>query len=161
MARAAVRCFLRLPRRGAFGTGSQGTPCISSNNDVSELLVGSSLRIILAPVAPLLVPTMCSVFVSALPNQIPSSRAASPLWSLFPDDNPRCSGAKILNKTVSASGTISCVWSRSHAARNGVILPALRAYLVTQIPAYQTIHGQIAELFANCPDCSFCETITR
>ena len=162
MAGAAVRCFLRLPRRSAFGTGSQGTPCISSNNEVSELFVGSSFRISLVPVAPFLVPTMCSVFVSASPNQIPSSHAASPLWSLFPDGNPRCYGAKILNKTVSANGTISCVWSRSHAARNGVIPPAPRGYLVTQnssVPNHP--HRQIVELFAKCPDCSFCETITR
>ena len=33
-------------------------------------------------------------FVSDLPDQIPLSHAMSS-WSLFPDDNPRCTGAKI------------------------------------------------------------------
>ena len=61
---AGVRCFLRLPRRGAFGTRSHGTLCSSNNNEVSERFVGSSLRIVLAPIAPLFVPTMCSGFVS-------------------------------------------------------------------------------------------------
>ena len=74
---AGVRCFLRLPQRGAFGTSSQGTPCISSNNEVSDRFVGSSLRIVLAPIAPLFVPTMCSGFVSDSPNQIPFSHAVS------------------------------------------------------------------------------------
>ena len=63
-----VRCFLRLPRRGAFGTRSQGTPRISSNNDVSERFAGCSLRIVLARIAPFLVLTMCSGFVSDLPD---------------------------------------------------------------------------------------------
>ena len=54
-------------------------------------------------------------------------------------------GGNILNKTVSANGTVSCVLSRSYAARNGVISTAPRAYLVTQNPEYLTIHGQIAE----------------
>ena len=53
---AGVRCLLRLPRRGAFGTRSQGTPCISGNSGASERFVGSSLRIVLAPVAPFIVP---------------------------------------------------------------------------------------------------------
>ena len=73
------------------------------------------------------------------------SHAVSPSWSLFPDDSPRCSGAKILNKTASAHGTISCAQSQSHAARTGVMPPAPRAYLVTQNPAYLTTRGQIAE----------------
>ena len=60
---AGVGCPLRLPRRGAFGTRSHGTPCISSNNEVSVRFVGSSLRIDLAAIAPFLVPTMCSGFV--------------------------------------------------------------------------------------------------
>ena len=59
--------------------------------------------------AVLCVPTMCPRFVSDLPNQIALSRAVYPLWSLFPDDNRRCSSARILNKMVSASGTLSCV----------------------------------------------------
>ena len=76
----------------------------------SERFVGSSIRIVLAPVAPFVCPNnvLWGCFFD-LPNQIPLSHAVSPLWSLFPDDNPRCSGAKILNKTVSANGTISCV----------------------------------------------------
>ena len=106
---AGVGCLLRLPRRGAFGTRSQVTPCFSSNNQVSERFVGSSLRIDLAPIVPFLVPAMCSGSVSDLPNQILFSHAVFPLWSLLPDDNPRCSGAMILYKTVSANGTSSCV----------------------------------------------------
>ena len=102
---------MRLPRRGAFGTKSQDIPSISSNNDVPERFVRSSV----------------------------------PLWSLFPDDNPRCSGAQIFSKTVSANGTLSCALSRSYAARNGVMPPAPRARLATQNPAYLTIHGQITE----------------
>ena len=39
-----------LPRRGAFGARSQGIPCIWSNNAASALFVGSSLRIVLAPI---------------------------------------------------------------------------------------------------------------
>ena len=39
---ASVWCFLRLPRRGAFGTQSQSTPCISSSNEISEGFVSSS-----------------------------------------------------------------------------------------------------------------------
>ena len=54
-------------------------------------------------IAPFFVPTMCSEFVSDLLHQILLSHA------VFPDDNPRCSGAKILNKMVSASGTVSCM----------------------------------------------------
>ena len=84
-------------------------PCISSNNAVSERSVGSNLRMVLTSTVPFFVPTMCSGFVSDLPNQIPVSHAVSLLWTLFPDDNPRCSRAKILNKMVSANGTISCV----------------------------------------------------
>ena len=87
---AAVRCFLRLQRRGAFGTRSKGTSCIPSKNEVSDAFVGSSLRIVLAPIAPFFVPAMCSGFVCDMPYQIPFSHAVSPLWSLFPDDNPRC-----------------------------------------------------------------------
>ena len=89
--------------------------------------------------------TMCSGFVSDLPNQILLSYAVSPYGVSFLDDNPRCSGAKILNKTVSANGTISCVQSRSLTAPSAVMPPAPRAYLVTQNLAYLTIHGQIAE----------------
>ena len=61
---AGVGCLLRLPRRGAFGTRSEGTPCIPSNNEGYERFVGSSLRIVLAPIAPFSVPAMCSGFVS-------------------------------------------------------------------------------------------------
>ena len=76
---SSLRCFLRLPRRGAFGTRSQDTPCISSNNEVSERFVGSTLRIHLAPPAPFFVQAMCSGFVSDLPYQIPLSLAVSSL----------------------------------------------------------------------------------
>ena len=69
-------------------------PCNSSNNEVSERFVGSSLRIVLHHFCP---------------NDVPFSHAVSPLWSPLPDDNPRCSGAMILNETVSATGTISCL----------------------------------------------------
>ena len=64
---AGVRCFLRLAQRGAFGTGFHGTPCISSNHEVSERFVGSSVRIVLAHIAPFFVPTKCSRFVSQIP----------------------------------------------------------------------------------------------
>ena len=47
-------------------------------------------------------------------------------------------GAKILNKTGSANGTVSCAKSRSYAALNGVMPPAPRAYP-------RTILGQIAD----------------
>ena len=50
---AVARCFFRLPRRGAFSTMSQGTPGTSGNNEVSERFVGSSLRIVLPPMAPI------------------------------------------------------------------------------------------------------------
>ena len=49
----------------------------------------------------------------------------------FPDDNPRCSGVKILDKIVSANRTIFCVQYRPYAALN-VMPPASRAYLVTR-----------------------------
>ena len=72
---AGVRCFLCPPRRGTFGTSSKCTSCVSSNNDVSERFVGSSLRSVLAPTAPFFVPTMCSGFVSDSLNQIPVPRS--------------------------------------------------------------------------------------
>ena len=109
-------------RRGAFGTTSQSSPCISSNNEVSERFVGSSLRIVLASITPFFVSHDVLGFVSELPNQILLSHAVSPFWSLFPDDNPRRSGAKILNRMVSTDGT----------AVNGVMRPAARVDLVTQ-----------------------------
>ena len=49
---------------------------------------------------------------SDLPNQISLLHAVVPLWGLFPDVNPRCSGAKILNRIVSASGQfLACSFS--------------------------------------------------
>ena len=115
---ASVRCFLRLPRRGALGTKSQGTPCISSNNEVPKRFVGSILRIVLASIAPFFVPTICSGVVSDLPNQIPLFHAVSLLWSLCPDDNPRCSGAKILNKNVSREFSVIRCSERCDATRS-------------------------------------------
>ena len=54
-------------------------------------------------IMPFFVPTMCSWFSSDLSNEIPLPQQGSP-WCLIPDDNPRCSGVRILNKMVSASG---------------------------------------------------------
>ena len=64
--------FLASTTTQCVGTMSQSTPCISSNNDVSERFVGSSLRIVLAPIAPFFVPT----------HQIPVPRSLSLIQSL-------------------------------------------------------------------------------
>ena len=101
LARSTTRCIWYQIQRHAIS--------ISSNKEVSERFVGSSLRIVLAPIAPYIVPAMCSGFVSDVTNQIPFSHGASHLWILFPDDNPRRSGVETLNKKVFANGTISCV----------------------------------------------------
>ena len=102
---SGVRCFLRLPRRGKCGTKSQGTPCPSGDNDDSELFVGSSLQIVLTLLRHSLSQQCARSFVSDLPHRIPLSHSASPLWSLLPDDSPRCSDANSMNRMVSVSGT--------------------------------------------------------
>ena len=107
--RCRCRMSLASPTTRCVWYQVPGTPCISSHNDVSECFVGSSLRMDLAPLQHSWSQRCARRFASDLPNQIPFSHAVSPLWSLFPDDNPRCSGATIMNKTVSTNGTSSCV----------------------------------------------------
>ena len=92
----------------------------------------------------------CARGLSDLPNQIPLYHAVSSLWSLFLDDNPRCFAAKILNKMVSANGTISCMKSRSYAALRGVMPPAPREYLLTHVTILR-VTSKSSQLFADCP----------
>ena len=164
---AGVRCVLRLPRRGAFDTRSQGTPCFSSNNEVSERFVGSSLRIVLALLAPFFVPTMCSGGLS-LTYQIPLSHAMSS-WSLFPDDNPRCTGAKISangNNLLRVITVIRCP-ERCDATRSTCVSRDTKSRISnhpwTDIATVTILRvmSKSSELFALCPNCPFRQTMAR
>ena len=102
---------MRLARRGAFGSRSQGTLCISSNNDVSERVVGSS-------------PPDCSRFQCAIlcPNNVlpdPCCLAQCLLYGVsFSDDSPRCSGALLAEvcRSVVSTTTLSGILAFTFSA---------------------------------------------
>ena len=125
------RCqvFLASPTTECVWYRSWGTSCISSKNEVSESFVGSSFGLF----SLLLRHSLSQPCALGLSVTCPT-RSLSPTQCLllygvsFPMTIHDCSGAKVLNKTGFANGTVSCIESRSSAALNGAMPPAPRAY---------------------------------